>query len=220
MNNKNKYLSDQGLDKLIIEKKSNYGNRISAKYNDLIRIHKLILKRKPKDILEFGVGWSTIVILDAIKKLGGTSKLYSVDASNEWIKRTEELIPEELKQFIFFHQSDVHITTINGQLCCMYDNLPDIVPDFIYLDGPDPKDVKGKINGLSFKCDKRTVLSGDIVLMESTLLPNSFILVDGRTNNARFLKRMFLRNWIMDWDKIGDITTFELEEDSLKLEND
>lgn len=216
MTDNNEYLREQGLDKLIVEKKSYFGNRISAKYNDLIRIHKLILKMKPKDILEFGVGWSTIVMLDAIKKLGGTSKLYSIDASKEWIKKTEKLIPEELKQFIIFHQSNVHITTINGQLCSVYDSLPDIVPDFIYLDGPDPKDVKGDINGLSFKCDKRTVISGDVILMESTLLPNSFILVDGRTNNARFLKRMLLRNWNVNWDAEGDVTTFELDEEPLK----
>ena len=90
MTDNNEYLREQGLDKLIVEKKSYFGNRISAKYNDLIRIHKLILKMKPKDILEFGVGWSTIVMLDAIKKLGGTSKLYSIDASKEWIKKTEK----------------------------------------------------------------------------------------------------------------------------------
>ncbi len=98
----------------------------------------------------------------------------------------------------------------------MYDSLPDIVPDFIYLDGPDPKDIKGDINGLSFKCDKRTVMSGDVILMESTLLPNSFILVDGRTNNARFLKRMLLRNWKVNWNVEGDVTTFELDEEPLK----
>ena len=125
MTNNNEYLREQGLDKLIIEKKSNISNRISAKYNDLIRIHKLILEMKPKDI-------------------------------------------------------------------------------------------KGDINGLSFKCDKRTVISGDVILMESTLLPNSFILVDGRTNNARFLKRMLLRNWKVNWDAEGDVTTFELDEEPLK----
>ncbi|MBH11255.1 MAG: hypothetical protein CMG74_13065 [Candidatus Marinimicrobia bacterium] len=212
----NNYLKDQGLDKLINNDKTNNSNRIKPKYDDLIRLHKLILKRKPKIILEFGVGWSTIVIADAINKTKENSILYSVDASKEWLKRTKKLIPKKLKKFIIFHQSDVHIDIINGQLCSLYDNLPDIVPDFIYLDGPDPKDIQGNINGLSFNCSRRTVMSGDIILMESTLLPDSFILVDGRTNNSRFLNRMFLRKWKMRWDRIGDITTFELIEDPLK----
>jgi hypothetical protein len=51
--------------------------------------------------------------------------------------------------------------------------------------------------------------------MESILLPRTFILVDGRTNNARFLKNNFQRNFEMTWDKEGDITTFELNEERL-----
>ncbi|SFU46033.1 hypothetical protein SAMN05216339_102362 [Nitrosomonas eutropha] len=30
------------------------------------------------------------------------------------------------------------------------------------FDGPSPKDVQGSINGLSFNCDERTVMSGDL----------------------------------------------------------
>ena len=112
----NNYLKDQGLDKLINNDKTNNSNRIKPKYDDLIRLHKLILKRKPKIILEFGVGWSTIVIADAINKTKENSILYSVDASKEWLKRTKKLIPKKLKKFIIFHQSDVHIDIINGQI--------------------------------------------------------------------------------------------------------
>ena len=31
-------------------------------------------------------------------------------------------------------------------------------------------------------------MAADLLLMESILLPGTFILVDGRTNNARFLE--------------------------------
>jgi hypothetical protein len=109
----------------------------------------------------------------------------------------------------------VQVGNFNGQLCHYYVNLPDIVPDFIYLDGPDPKDVNGDINGLSFKCDERTVMAADILLMEPTLLPGTFILVDGRTNNARFLERNLLRNFRIKCNKESDVTFFELIEEPL-----
>ena len=114
-----------------------------------------------------------------------------------------------------FQQSDVEIGTFNGQLCHYYKNLPDIIAEFIYLDGPSAKDVKGNINGLSFNCEERTVMSGDLLLMESTFLPGTFIIVDGRINNARFLERNFSRNYDVNYDKGSDITTFELLEERL-----
>jgi len=53
------------------------------------------------------------------------------------------------------------------------------------------------------------------LLMESTFLPGTFIIVDGRTNNSRFLERNFKRNYEVEWDDEGDITTFELIEERL-----
>jgi hypothetical protein len=118
-------------------------------------------------------------------------------------------------EHVNFHYSEIKISTFNGRICHFYDNLPDIVPDFIYLDGPNPKDVKGNVNGMTFQCDERTVMAADLLLMESILLPGTFIIVDGRTNNARFLKNNFQRNFEMSWDKDDDVTSFELKEERL-----
>ena len=197
---------------------------------DLARIHQIVRKRKCFTILEFGLGLSSIVMADALMKNkmefdkldqkpklrnNFMFKLFSVDSNKKWIEHTSNNFPNELKQFITFHQSDVTIGTFNDRICHYYDNLPDIVPDFIYLDGPSPKDVKGSINGLSFQCDERTVMSADILKMESVLLPGTYILVDGRTNNARFLQHNFQRNFEIIWDKKADITSFELKEERL-----
>ncbi len=80
---------------------------------------------------------------------------------------------------------------------------------------PSAKDVKGNINSLSFNCEERTVMSGDLLLMESTFIPGTFILIDGRTNNAGFLERNFSRNYKVKWNKKMGITTFELSEERL-----
>jgi hypothetical protein len=197
---------------------------------DLVRIHKAIRKRHVFTVLEFGVGYSTLVIADALKKneadWNGLAtrpairnrfpfQLFSVDASKKWLASAEARIPKSLQSRIHLHHSTVRIGTFQGRLCHFYDNLPDIVPDFIYLDGPDPKDVQGSLNGMSFQCDERTVMSGDLLVMEPILLPGTFVLIDGRTNNARFLQRNFQRNWTMMHDREGDITTLELVEDRL-----
>ena len=197
---------------------------------DLVQLHKLIRERHFFTVLEFGVGYSTIIIADALRKnqldfeklpvepiLRNRYKfqVFSVDSSKKWISHVKKRFPNQLKNRVHISYSRVKIGTYQGQLCSFYEVLPDIVPDFIYLDGPDPQTVEGKINGLSFKCLERTVMAGDLLLMESTFLPGTCILVDGRTNNARFLKRNFKRNFIHVWNKTLDTTWFELDEERL-----
>lgn len=197
---------------------------------DLVRLHKTIRQRKSFTVLEFGLGYSTIIMADALRKNQEDwdklsrkpeirnrfmFQLFSVDASQSWIDHMKAIFPKHLIDRARFQHSEVEIGTFNGQLCHYYKNLPDIVPDFIYLDGPHSKDVKGDINGLSFQCDERTVMSADLLLMESTFLPGIFIIVDGRTNNARFLERNFTRRYKTRWDRKGDVTTFELDEERL-----
>jgi len=201
---------------------------------DLVRIHQLIRKRKSFTVLEFGTGFSTMVIADALRKnkldwdnLKDKPEIrnnhmfhcFTVDTSEKWIATAKGRVPRDLSEYVSFYFSTVEIGTFNGQLCHYYKNLPDIVPDFIYLDGPDPKSVSGSINGLTFQPDERTVMAADLLLMESTFLPGTFILVDGRTNNARFLKNNFKREYIFNWNPIEDITTFELKEDRLGMYN-
>jgi hypothetical protein len=197
---------------------------------DLERLHKIVRARKCFTVLEFGIGYSTIVIADALRKnqrewdavLDKPAirnrfmfHCFSIDSSARWLERAQSQFPEVLRPHVTMNHSTVHAGTHTGQLCHFYSSLPDVVPDFIYLDGPDPKDVEGSVNGLSFKCDERTVMAADILLMEPTLLPGCFILIDGRTNNARFLSRNFTRDFAMQWDREGDVTTFELVEQRL-----
>ncbi|MEO0787845.1 MAG: hypothetical protein AAFY36_04230 [Bacteroidota bacterium] len=222
------YCEEEGLAELISFEPEE--GIIAPQIQDLARLHQLIRKRKSFTVLEFGVGYSTIVIADALKKNQAewstldpvpairnryVFQCFSVDTSEDWIALTNSRIPEHLKEYVHFQYSEVEIGTHLGQLCHFYKTLPDVVPDFIYLDGPDPKAVKGNINGLTFQCDERTVMAADLLLMESTMLPGTFILVDGRTNNARFLQRNFRRNFDYRWHQSADVSTFELQEKRL-----
>jgi len=226
------YWEKEGLGKYFLRDSDNEtsGAAIPADIYDLVRLHSQIRKRKSFTVLEFGVGYSTLIIADALsknkqdfEKLEPVPKIrnrflfqcFSVDTSEHWIQVASSRVPDELQEFVHFQYSKVEIGTYNGQLCHFYTSLPDIVPDFIYLDGPDPKAVEGKVNGLSFSCDERTVMSADLLLMESIFLPGTFVLIDGRTNNARFLKNNLKREYHFVWDKVGDVTTIELIEERL-----
>ncbi|MEM1119365.1 MAG: hypothetical protein AAGJ18_02895 [Bacteroidota bacterium] len=197
------YWKREGLDQYFSATTGADEQAIPMDKEDLVRLHQLIRQRKSFTVLEFGVGFSTVIIADALKKnkadwlqLKSQPKIrnrfmfqcFSVDTSEEWIAVAKNRLPVELQVLVHFQYSKVEIGTFNGQLCHFYKNLPDIVPDFIYLDGPDPKAVEGSINGMTFQCSERTVMSGDLLLMEPILLPGTFVLVDGRTNNVRFLK--------------------------------
>jgi len=230
------YIKANGLDKLIDFKqpRAKSEKAFAPEAEDLVRLHQLIRRRKSFTVLEFGVGYSTLVIADALKKnktdwenLKSSPevrnrfmfKVFSVDASKKWLEQTKKRVPKKLQSLVNFHYSPVSVGTFQGQLCHYYDNLPDVIPDFIYLDAPDPKDVKGKFKGLSFKCDERTVMAGDLLLMESTFLPGILILIDGRTNNARFLKNNFKRKYSYKWNRKGDVSIFELIEERLGKHN-
>jgi hypothetical protein len=242
------YIRREGLDKLI-----NFGEyqdvkigvmeHVSGKLatpfrpekHDLVRLHRLIRSRRSFTVLEFGTGYSTAVMADALQK-NETDwnrlqtkpdvrnrfmfQLFVVDASEKWMEVSRKRIPAHLADRVHFKFSEIEISTYNHQLCHYYKSLPDVVADFIYLDGPSAKDVKGEINGLSFRnCEERTVMSADLLLMESTFLPGTYITVDGRTNNARFLARNFQRKYDISWDTQADATNFELKEERLGMYN-
>lgn len=201
-----------------------------AEIDDLVRLHKLIRKRKVFSILEFGVGYSTIVMADAIRKNeleykklkskpeirnSNKFKIISLDSSKAWIAKASKLIPRQLKKYIDIKFSEVYVDTFNDRFCHFYKKLPDIIPDFIYVDGPSNLHVKGSKNGLSYKNLDRTIMMADLLLMEPTFLPGTLILFDGRTNNARFIKNNFQRKFKHKFHSEYDISTFELIEEPI-----
>lgn len=202
---------------------------------DIVRLHKLIRKRKCFTVLEFGIGYSTIFIADALLKnkrdfeslenkpnlrINNSFEVHSIDNEKEWVeylnKKLEGEKYLELKDNIKLHYSEIKIGTFNDRICSYYEKLPDIVPDFIYLVGPSTSNIQGDINGLTFnRCIDRTVLSGDILLMEPCFEPGTFILIDGRTNNKYFLENNLQRKYDIYHNQNKDVSTLELIDDPL-----
>jgi hypothetical protein len=97
----------------------------------------------------------------------------------------------------------------------MYSKIPNVCPDFIYLDGPDQFSPIGEIRGISTRSIDRLPMSADLLAIEHFLLPGTLIVVDGRSANARFLKSNFQRNWEYQYLEEYDQHFFELKEPPL-----
>lgn len=195
-------------------------------WRDLVRLHRLVRDRKATTILEFGVGKSTIILADALAqnqadyqdyvgkhlRRNNPFELHAVDDMPEYISITQTALPDNLKDGVTLHFSRCEMGSFSGRTCSFYQSLPNISPDFIYLDAPSQFSVTGDIRGISTRHADRMPMAGDLLAIEHFLLPGCLIIVDGRTANARFLQTNFQRNWSYKHDTDGDIHIFELEE--------
>ena len=108
----------------------------------LLSLHEFIREIKPRVVVEFGSGASTLVILDALKQ-NGIGKLYSFDHSEHYSNKTKRyVLREDLDSYIDFFVSPLtpwsgkHLNGLTENL--WYDlndsNLNNI--DLMFVDGP------------------------------------------------------------------------------------
>ena len=196
-----------------------------AELDDLIRLHSLITSRKVVTILEFGVGMSTPVFDHALRKNEKAFKsfvtenlrrsnpfeVHSIDNNLEWIESTKKTY-HSLSRKSFLHHCTCEVSHFNDRICTYYNNIPNVCPDFIYLDAPDQFSPSGNIRGINTRHPDRLPMSADILSIEHFLLPGTLLVVDGRTANARFLKSNLQRNWEYNYVEAYDQHFFEMKE--------
>ena len=192
----------------------------------IFALHYLVRTRKVTTILEFGIGKSTYVFDDALKRnemefgpfvkeklrRSNPFELHSIDNYQDWIDSVKSQAKPSLSKSTFLHCCDLNIGTFNDRMCTFYENLPNISPDFIYLDGPDQFNVKKDINGISTRHKDKMPMVADILKLEYFYTPGTIIVCDGRAANAKFLKDYFKRNWKYFSDKKNDQHIFYLDD--------
>ena len=202
----------------------------AAELDDLVRLHYLVTSRKVTTVLEFGVGKSSIVFDHALNlnkqqhasfvkdnlRRSNPFQCFSVDNNEEWITVCKNTAKTSL---VNYHYSQCSVSTFNGRVCTFFDDLPNICPDLIYLDGPDQFSSLGDVRGISTNHTDRLPMSADILAIEHFLLPGTLIVVDGRTANARFLKTNLQRDWSYFHHEEFDQHYFELVEKPLGIYN-
>ncbi len=203
-----------------------------AELDDLVRLHSLVISRKVTTIMEFGVGKSTIIFDDALreneKDFGSFVKenlrrsnpfeLHSVENNLDWIEVVKKQFPK-LSKNSFIHHCPCDVSTFNGRICTFFNNIPNVCPDLIYLDGPDQFSPTGDVRGVNTNHPDRLPMAADILSIEHFLLPGTLLVVDGRTANARFLKCNLQRDWEYDYVEEYDQHFFEMQEPPLGVYN-
>ncbi len=203
------YFSENDLHKLLV---SRDGSEIRADIWDLAFLHRAIRKRRPLTVLEFGCGFSTVIMADAIAR-NGSGRIHSIDTSEHWIENTRSKIGSNLEKYADLRFSRAQLHFLGGQIVSLFERLPNIVPDLIYLDGPDPKTVEGEFHGLKFPTEdgaNRSIIAADILLYETSLNPGCLLIVDGRANNVEFLRANLRRRWRISTDPSMKHTVMEL----------
>jgi hypothetical protein len=154
---------------------------------DLWFLYRMVRERKPQCILEFGAGCSTVIMAQALldNASGSTEqagRLYSVDTVPFWADISKDLMPAHLKEIVKISCSEVVEVVCHGVTVLHHAQVPDVIPDFIYLDGPDFTAQQVKI-----VCDP--------VEIEGRLRKGFCMVVDGRTENTKFLKDRLSRRY-------------------------
>lgn len=235
-----KELDLEKLSKLSSEKtlpinKMIYKYQYSPELIDLYRLYNLVFQNKRTTVLEFGCGWSSVIIVKAlidlkkkyfnsIKKIRRQNpfELFIVDNEKKYLLITKKLIKDFLPNNdlkIHFHYSKVKMTKFNNRVACEYLSMPMCNPDFIYLDGPDQFNIKGRVNNLNIGHKDFMPMQCDILKIENFLQPGTIILADGRKANTRFLKNNFQREWSYKEEDAYDQVLMLLKEKPLGIVN-
>ena len=196
---------------------------------DLYQLYMFITLNKRTSVLEFGCGWSTLIMHLALKenekkykskifkRCKNPFELFVVNVQKKFINIAKKNINKFSKynNHINWHKSEAQMTSYNGKFATEYKSLPPVNPDFIYLDAPNPFEVINKVNNFTVKHHDMMPMSCDILKFEHFLTPETIIVLDGRTSNARFLKENFQRKWVYKRDNKNDQNIFYLNEPSL-----
>jgi hypothetical protein len=233
-------LNLEGLSKLSLIKfppsnKMVFKEQYSPELIDLYRLYSLIFDNKRTTVLEFGCGWSSVIIVKALLNLKkkylksiknlrrqNPFELFIIDNEKKYLFKTKKLIEKYLPDNdlkIHFHYSKVEMTKFNDRIASEYLSMPMCNPDFIYLDGPDQFNIKGRINNLNIGHKDFMPMQCDVLKIENFLQPGTIILADGRKANTRFLKNNFQRNWLYKEDEKYDQVTMLLKEKPLGIVN-
>jgi Methyltransferase domain len=106
-----------------------------ASLSDYYFLHRYILTRKPKRVLEFGSGCTTLVIADALRQTGG--HLYSYEDVPEYHADISALIPVDLKSYVTLVRADkLAITFEPGIWGVRYAGETSEPVEMIFVDGP------------------------------------------------------------------------------------
>ena len=232
------YLSKSDLE-LYVTSRSNEtpdlsGDVLPPEWDDLYSLYSKVRTERSVAIIEYGSGWSTLVLAKALDENRRSYSEYvaefirhpnpftlmTVDCSPEFQNTALKRIPKNLSDTrVIPVISRAIMTTANGQICHTFEHVPPFTADFVYLDGPSCDQVEGEVNGMTVGFGSTAYLyglpmAGDLILLEAFIWPGTLIVTDGRGANAYFLRNDFKRDWIYEYDIKHDQHLFRLNDEA------
>ncbi len=208
-----------------VERKGGLPTPYDAEIDDLYFLYSLVRESCAISALEFGSGWSTLALAVGLlenqmsfaeqydARHPNAFQLMSVDADPEWHGLAVDRLDPGQRALVRTVHATPRLTTFGGRICSTFSSLPNFCPDVVYLDGPDPGQVKGEVGGYSSQAVHGLPMAADLLLIEPYLWPGTWVVTDGRTANARFLLSNFQRQWEALHDPYGDRTIMRLAEE-------
>lgn len=153
--------------------RSRPADAIRPDHVDLWLLFKLVRRRKPETILEFGSGCSTVV-LGAAANQNGVGHVWSVEATQKWADANRDALPATIRECVTL----VYTPAVEDDRDVpgwIHEDVPDVQPDFIYLDGPPLRPGLGRW------------VAFDVADLEARFRPGFVMVVDGRKKNVDWL---------------------------------
>lgn len=153
-------------------------------FHDLENLINVVKKTKPRKILEFGGGYSTIAFCYAISELKKNfninAKLYSYDQNEDYLNITKKIIPDEYKQYVNFIYSPLEVKNVNGINMNYFKKLEIINYDLIYED-------RYNSHNAYPNCDIIKIIE------ETNFFPN--IIFDGHWSDVHYYKNKYKNHY-------------------------
>ena len=159
---------------------------IPPNYSDLWFLYETVRRRRPRCILEFGSGCSTVILTQALWEIQRESpsahrRLFAVETDPYWAEVTVASLPPHLRALCDIQCSRLLEVEYEGTPALRHADVPDVVPDFVYLDGPP-------------LTPERQVAS-DVLELEDRFPKEFCMVVDGRWKNLRFFRQHCRRRY-------------------------
>lgn len=112
-----------------------------ASMSDYLTLYEQVRKRKPKEILEFGAGFSTVVLAHALianeSEGAPRARITSMEEDEGWTETAIKNLPDDVTHLVEI----IHSPKIDGFYKMFrgvqYTEIPDRPYDFIFSDGPE-----------------------------------------------------------------------------------
>lgn len=172
-----------------VQRKARSNGGLSGRYQwvRLYEIQWIMRKFNINSVIEFGSGASTAMFARILKD---NSKLFSIEESEFWLKRTKGSLSHQFNGYITFLRRDRLIATKDKESTTRYDLESKIYSnyfDLCYVDGPTAKPLIDDTADLNILDPRKKMPNIDVELFWENHIYPRILVIDGRGATIRRL---------------------------------